>query len=208
MCDAHSCLKPVVRRIGLSLVVVALVCQAPPAMAQVVTPATPNPILTKVMSPQRPVIGQPARITISAFNAGPVNAENVVITDPLPDNIALLAVSATQGSINVEHHIVTVYVGTLAAGQTVTVTHDVVILREFASDTPWTNCTGLTYLNGTARLACFPLGPAFGPVSVTTPPPFLPEAGAAEPSAPIGPLAAGIACLLLARRLRRRAAES
>ena len=159
-------------------------------------------------TPQRPVIGQPARITITAFNAGSVNAENVVITDPLPDNIALAAVSATQGSITVEHSIVTIYVGTLAAGQMMTVTNDVVILREFASNTPWTNCTGLTYRDGTARLACFPLGPAYGPVSMTTPPSFLPEAGTAESFAPIGLLAAGTVCLLTARRLRRRRAQS
>lgn len=208
MRNAHKTLKPALKRIALSLTVACLLSQSTTALAQVVTPGVPNPVLTKLMTPQRPVIGQPARITIAAFNAGSVNAENVVITDPLPDNIALTAVSATQGRITVEHSIVTVYVGTLAAGQTVTVTNDVVVLREFAANTPWTNCTGLTYRDGTARLACFPLGPAYGPVSMTTPPSFLPEAGTAESFAPIGLLAAGTVCLLTARRLRRRRAQS
>ena len=172
-------------------------------VSQGVVPGGPNPVLTKSMSPQRPVVGQVAWITIVATNTGSANAENVVITDPLPDNIALLAVRSTQGAVQVSHHIVTVYVGTLAPGQTVTVTNDVVITREFANDTPYTNCTGLTYRDGTARLACFPFGPAFDPVSVTTPPRFLPEAGAGGSLLSRGLLVAGAACLLAAKRLRR-----
>ncbi len=184
------------------LIVAVLFTAARGAAAQVVVPASPNPVLTKSMSPPRPVIGQVAWITIVATNVGSVSAENVVITDPLPDNIALLAVSTTQGQIQVNHHIVSVYVGTLAPGQTVTVINDVVITRQFANDTPYTNCTGLTFRDGTARLACFPFGPAFDPVSVTTPPRFLPDAGAGEPLVWVGLLSAGAACLLAARRLR------
>ncbi len=164
----------------------------------------PNPVLTKSMSPQRPRVGQAARITIVATNAGSANAENVVITDPLPDNIALAGVSTTQGRAEVVHHIITVYVGTLAAGQTVTVTSDVVVTREFANDTPYTNCTGLTYRDGTARLACFPIGPAFNPVSVTSPPLFLPDAGSADARLPFGLIVAGVAGLLASIRLRHR----
>jgi uncharacterized repeat protein (TIGR01451 family) len=164
----------------------------------------PNPVLSKTMSPQRPRVGAAARITITATNAGTANAENVVITDPLPDNMALAGVATTQGTVNVTHHIITVYVGTLAPGQTVTVTNDVVVTREFANDTPFTNCTGLTYRDGTARLACFPLGPAFDPVSVTTPPSFLPEAGAADGLLPLGLMIAGAISLLASLSLRAR----
>lgn len=185
------------------LIVAVLFTPLRRAAAQVVVPGTPDPVLTKSMSPQRPAVGQAARITIVATNAGSVNAENVVITDPLPDNIALAAVYTTQGTIQLNHHIVTVYVGTLAPGQTVTINHDVVIIRQFANDTPYTNCTGLTYRDGTARLACFPFGPAFDPVSVTTPPRFLPDAGAEGSLLSAGLLGAGTACLWAARRLRR-----
>lgn len=164
----------------------------------------PNPVLSKTMSPQRPRVGGAARITITATNAGSANAENVVITDPLPDNMSLAGVSTTQGTVNVTHHIITVYVGTLVPGQTVTVTNDVVVTREFASDAPFTNCTGLTYRDGTARLACFPLGPAFDPVSVTTPPAFLPEAGAADALLPFGLMMAGVISLLASLSLRAR----
>ncbi|HEY4690653.1 MAG TPA: hypothetical protein VIK33_15165, partial [Anaerolineae bacterium] len=155
--------------------------------------------------PPRPRVGQVARITITATNAGTANADNVVITDPLPDNIALVGgPTTTQGTVNVTHGIITVYVGTLAPGQTVTVTHDVVITREFANDTPYTNCTGLTYRDGTARLSCFPIGPVYDPVSITSPPSFLPEAGVSTDLLPLAVVVVGAACLLTSFRLRSR----
>lgn len=163
-----------------------------------------NPVLSKTMIPARPKIGEPAWIKIVATNLGPENADNVVITDPIPDNMALAGVSTTQGSVNVHHGVVTIYVGTIAPGQTVTVTNDVIVTREFANDIPYTNCTGLTFRDGTARLSCFPLGPAFTPVSVTTPPSFLPEAGASAPVFSMAALIVGTVCLLIAHVLRRR----
>src|SRR3972149_6680700 len=99
MPDPHAVLKSILRRVGLSLVGAALLGQTLTVAAQVVVPGTPNPVLTKTMTPPRPKMGEPARIVITATNAGPVNAENVVITDPLPDNIALNSVTTTQGSI-------------------------------------------------------------------------------------------------------------
>jgi uncharacterized repeat protein (TIGR01451 family) len=192
--------KRLLRLLSLGLLAVLLFGSTLTAAAQL---GGPNPVLTKEMSPKRPRVGQAARITIVAVNRGTANADNVVITDPLPDNIALAGVATTQGNVNVTHHIITVYVGTLAPGQTVIVTNDVVVIREFANDTPYTNCTGLTFRDGTARLACFPLGPAFDPVSITTPPTFLPEAGRDTTLKPISLIAAGAACLLVSRRLRR-----
>lgn len=195
--------KKAIRFFSLGLLAAGWLLSPLSVAAQVVIPPGPNPVLTKTMSPARPRIGEAARITITATNTGSANADNVVITDPLPDNIALLVVAASQGNIRVDHHIVTVYVGTLSPGQTVTVTNDVVILREFAADTPYTNCTGLTYRDGTARLACFPFGPAYTPVSVTTPPSFLPEAGSGVSPLAVVLLIAGLTCLWQARRLRR-----
>lgn len=205
--------KPIRWLSGLTLLAVALLGPALAAVAdtrlsQVVIPPGPNPILTKKMTPARPKIGQLAWITITATNVGSANADNVVITDPIPDNINLLAINTTQGTIQYSNRIVTVYVGTLAPGQSVAVTNDIVVTREFAEDTPFTNCTGLTFRDGTARLACFPFGPARDPVSVTTPPIFLPEAGTGEDhllTAALLLTPTGLACLFLARRLRHNA---
>lgn len=194
-------MKPVYRSFAIGVCCVWLLGLAAPALAQV---GGPNPVLSKTMTPQRPRVGEPARITITATNLGNANADNVVITDPLPDNMALAGVAASQGRVDVTNRIITIYVGTLAPGQTVTVTNDVVVTREFANDTPFTNCTGLTYRDGSARLACFPLGPAFDPVSVTTPPSFLPEAGAAGMLVPYGLMLAGAAGLIVSLRLRAR----
>jgi uncharacterized repeat protein (TIGR01451 family) len=189
-------------RLAVSILLTVVMLGAP-AMAAAQF-GGPNPVLTKTMEPKRPKVGQLAWIKIMASNQGNANADNVVITDPIPDNMALVGVSTTQGNISISHGIVTIYVGTLTPGQTITVTNDVVITREFANDTPFTNCTGLTYRDGTARLACFPLGPSADPVSITSPPRFLPEAGFAEAHAPLGVMVAGVACLLIARRLRSR----
>lgn len=189
------------RLLGLCLVVCLSLGLPAVAVAQF---GGPNPVLSKTMSPSRPRVGSAARITITATNVGTANAENVVITDPLPDNMALTGVSSTQGTVNVTHGIVTVYVGTLAPSQTVTVTNDIVVLREFANDTPFTNCTGLTFRDGTARLACFPLGPAFDQVSITSPPSFLPEAGMAPTWLPLGLMLVGAISVLVSLHLRTR----
>lgn len=171
---------------------------------QVVVAAGPDPQLTKTMSPKRPRVGDPARITITATNVGTANADNVVITDPLPDNMSFVGVATTQGTAQFVHSVITVYVGTLAPGQSVTVTNDVVITSEFADDTPFTNCTGLTFHEGTARLACFPVGPAFNPVSVSSPPLLLPVAGDGVEYSAMGLMIIGTICLLVAYILRSR----
>ena len=175
-----------------------------PTLTAVAQFGGPNPVLTKTMTPSPPAVGKPARITITAANAGTANADNVVITDPVPDNMALAGVTASQGTVVVSRGIVTVYVGTLAPGQTATVISDVVITRAFANDTPYTNCAGLTFRDGTARLACFPFGPAFGPVSVASPPQFLPDAGAPGGLLPLSLILIGSVGLLVGLRLRLR----
>jgi hypothetical protein len=155
------------------------------------------------MTPSPPAVGKPARITITATNAGTANADNVVITDPVPDTWRWLG-SRRRRARRRSRGIVTVYIGTIAPGQTVTVISDVIITRAFANDTPYTNCTGLTFHDGTARLACFPFGPAFGPVSIASPPRFLPDAGAPGGWLPLSLILIGSASLLVGLRLRLR----
>lgn len=188
----------------LTVVCLLVAVSFTPTVTAVAQFGGPNPVLTKTMSPSRPAVGQAARITITATNAGTANADNVVITDPVPDNMALAGVAASQGTVVVSRGIVTVYVGTIAPGQTVTVVNDVIVTRAFANDTPFTNCTGLTFRDGTARLACYPFGPAFGPVSVTSPPQFLPDAGAPIGWLPFSLILAGCVSLLIGLRLRLR----
>jgi uncharacterized repeat protein (TIGR01451 family) len=106
------------------------------------------------------VINQGARITLTASNPSAENANNVIVTEGVPNNMQLANVAATQGQINVFNMAVTVHVGTLAPGQTMYVYLDVVVVAAYPSAAPFNLCGGLTFTNGTARLSCLPNQPA------------------------------------------------
>jgi uncharacterized repeat protein (TIGR01451 family) len=118
--------------------------------------AAPSPGLTIAVNPFPLVVNQTARITIVASNAGPDAADNVVVTDGVPNNMGILGVSASQGDVSVYNSAVTVRIGHLDPGQTVTIYVDVVVVAAYPSDAPFNNCAGLTYADGTARLSCLP----------------------------------------------------
>lgn len=142
-------------------------------LAQARPVTAPNPVLTIAAAPWPLVVNQGARITVTASNAGPDNADNVTITAGIPNNMGLSNVSATQGQVAVSNMSVTVYAGTLAPGQTMYVYLDVVVVSTYPSDAPFNLCAGLTYANGTARLSCLPNQTALGPghhPSATLPP--------------------------------------
>ncbi len=119
-----------------------------------------NPGLTIAADPWPLVVNQGARITIVATNPGPENADNVVVTAGVPNNLGILNVTTTQGQISVYNSAVTVHVGTVGAGQTMQVLIDVVVVEAYPTDAPFNLCAGLTYINGTARLSCLPNQPA------------------------------------------------
>ena len=119
-----------------------------------------NPGLTIAADPWPLVVNQGARITIVATNPGPENADNVVVTAGVPNNMGILNVTTTQGQISVYNSAVTVHVGTVGAGQTMQVLVDVVVMTAYPTDAPFNLCAGLTYTNGTARLSCLPNQPA------------------------------------------------
>jgi len=180
-----------------------------------------NPVITIAAAPWPLVVNQGARLTVTATNPSSENADNVVITAGLPNNMALTNVTTTQGQINVYNSAVTVHVGTLGVSQTMQVFIDVVVVDAYPSDAPFNLCAGLTYANGTARLSCLPNQPAGTtpgrrPVTLppngrqpinnpNRPPIYLPVSGA--PIDLLGPIAliAGTALLtvgLLRRRIR------
>ena len=132
-----------------------------------------NPTLTIAAAPWPLVVNQSARITVTASNVSGENADNVVITAGVPNNMGIGNVTTTQGDINVYNSAITVRVGTLGVGQTVQVFIDVVVVAAYPSDAPFNLCAGLTFINGTARLSCLPNQPAStrpGNPSATLPP--------------------------------------
>ncbi len=197
--------------IGLCLLVGGAPVQARPL-------AVAKPVLTIAAAPWPLVITQGARITITASNPSPENADNVTVTAGVPNNMELLNVTTTQGQVNVYNMAVSVYAGTLAPGQTMNVYLDVAIVTAYPSDAPFNLCSGLTFTNGTARLSCLPNQPAgtrpgrppatlapngHRPIyDPNRPPVYLPVSGA--PIDPLGPIAMIGGSVLLGLGLLRR----
>jgi hypothetical protein len=188
-----------------------------PAQARPLSVA--NPVLTIAAAPWPLVVNQGARITITASNPSGENADNVTVTAGVPNNMGLANVTATQGQINVYNMAVSVFVGTLAPGQTMYVYLDVVVVAAYPSDAPFNLCAGLTFANGTARLSCLPNQPASSrpskpPAALppngqrpiydpNRPPTYLPVSG--SPLDLLGPLVllGGTASLVIGWRRRR-----
>ncbi|HZY45115.1 MAG TPA: hypothetical protein VFF70_10235 [Anaerolineae bacterium] len=116
----------------------------------------PNPQLSITASPFPLMINQNARITMVATNVGTANADNIVISNGVPNNMGIIGVATSQGGASVYNSAATIDIGTLAPGQSATVYMDVFVVQANPSDTPFNDCAGLTFYNGTARLSCLP----------------------------------------------------
>jgi len=148
------------RRLPKLLIILALCLTLGAPLSALAQFNVPNPVLEITASPFPLVVNQGARITVTATNFGPVNADNVVITNGVPNNLWIYALATTQGSYTMFNSNVEFHIGTLAPNQVVTTTIDVSVVRASPSDSPFNDCAGLTYLNGTARLSCLPNQPA------------------------------------------------
>ena len=180
--------------------------------------AGPNPVLTITASPFPLVVNQLARITIVGTNAGPTALDNVTITSGMPNNLAIEAVSASQGNVSVYNSAITVHAGHLDVGQGVTVYVDVAVVAAYPTDAPFNVCAGLTYTNGVARLSCLPnqsaVAPGSRPIATLAPngqrpindpnrpPVTLPVSGAPFDVTRLLLIASGLALIVLGRRQR------
>jgi hypothetical protein len=144
-----------------------------PAAAQL---PGPNPQLTITASPFPLIVNQNARITMVAYNVGTANADNIVISNGVPNNMGIIGVATSQGGASVYNSAATIDIGTLAPGQSATVYLDVYVVQANPSDTPFNDCAGLTFYNGTARLSCLPRQSAIAKTPRVTSP--LPANGA------------------------------
>lgn len=78
--------------------------------------------ITKTFAPATPVAGQNVTYTLTASNAGPSEARDVVITDPLDPDTTFVSANIDQGTCAVQSGTVTCDVGTLAPGETAVAT--------------------------------------------------------------------------------------
>ncbi len=87
----------------------------------IAVPAGADVAVTKTATTATVTVGQTFDYILTVVNNGPATATNVVVTDSLPANFALVSVSSTQGSCG-GTTTVTCNVGTMADGATVTIT--------------------------------------------------------------------------------------
>ncbi len=204
----------------LMFVLCGLLTAAPQAAPTQAAPlaAGPNVQLTITAAPFPLVVNQLARITIVGLNVGPTAFDNVTITSGMPNNIAIEAVTTSQGDVAVYNSALTVHVGHLEVGQSVTVYVDVTVVAAYPSDAPFNVCAGLTFTNGMARLSCLPnqsaVPPGGRPISPlppngqrpindpNRPPVTLPVSGAPLEPASLALIVSGLTLVALSRRKR------
>jgi uncharacterized repeat protein (TIGR01451 family) len=84
-------------------------------------------LLSKVVAPSEVMVGDEAKFTIEVTNDCACDVDDVVVTDELGDGLTVVDVETTQGTYDVAGQVVTVDVGTVAAGESVTITITVIV---------------------------------------------------------------------------------
>jgi uncharacterized repeat protein (TIGR01451 family) len=80
-----------------------------------------NPAITKSVSPSEAQIGDTVDFTLHVTNHGDKTADDVVVTDSLPDFLDVLDAGADRGDVRVDGRTVTVVIGALAPGEVITI---------------------------------------------------------------------------------------
>ncbi len=111
--------------------------------------------ITLSAASQPGVVGSNLVFTLTVTNAGPGDASNVTVTDPLPATVTLVSALSSQGSVTNSAQWVTAALGTLTNGATATVTLTVVP-------------TAIGWLTNTASVAAGETDPRPGNNSATT----------------------------------------
>ncbi|WP_152926147.1 DUF7507 domain-containing protein [Microbacterium sp. GCS4] len=78
--------------------------------------------IAKTFAPAAPIAGQDLTYTLALRNAGPAEARDVVLTDPLDPATTFVSAATPQGDCAVQTSILTCAIGTLAPGASVDVT--------------------------------------------------------------------------------------
>lgn len=103
-----------------------------------------DPFIAKVANPPFALPGQNVTFTVTVTNPSAVPATNVVVNDPIPNELEVLSASATGGSTSVSGQTVTLTIPTLNPGATVTLTIQTRVRANVA--TPF-NITNIASLN-------------------------------------------------------------
>ncbi|MBK9711643.1 MAG: DUF11 domain-containing protein [Kouleothrix sp.] len=200
----------------------------PPPTEQIVA----DPAITKSASVAEARVGDEITFTIVVTNRGNRTANDVVVTDSLPDYLDLLDATASRGSLTVSGRTVTVDIGSVAPGEQITLRirarvneraqppsgrNGVSLTTSSSTDDPSNNSAEVTFaiLGGSGATATpEEASPAATPAPTDLPPTAapvprnLPRTGGEDASARLPILAAlGLAALALSMLLRRRARQ-
>ncbi|NJN17268.1 MAG: DUF11 domain-containing protein [Oscillochloris sp.] len=80
-----------------------------------------DPAITKSSSRAEVAVGDQVQFTLTVTNRGNAAANDVVVTDTLPDFLSLQGATASRGEVSTSGATVTVTIGELAPGETVTI---------------------------------------------------------------------------------------
>lgn len=114
----------------------------------------PDPVIGVRADRDQISAGDLVRFTIEVTNRGNLAATQAVIEDQLPRYLNVVTVETTLGIPSVWDNLVSVRVGRIAPGQTVTVTIDCIAGAETEAGKVIENCAELSYAEGEARTRC------------------------------------------------------
>ncbi len=184
-------------------------------------PDLADPAISKSSSVSEAKIGDEITFTIQVTNSGPGTAQDVVVTDPIPDYLDVIEATTTRGDVSSNGRTVRVTIGKVPAGDEVTI-HIRVRVNERAMPPSGRNSVSLTTSspgddpsNNTSEVTFMILGPltptVLAPTPTATPltPVILPVTGAADDTSSRALLfgALGLAALLLSLFFRGKARE-
>jgi uncharacterized repeat protein (TIGR01451 family) len=189
-------------------------------------PGLADPLITKAVNVAEARIGDEVTFTIKVTNKGNDFAEDVVVTDPLPDYLDVIEATTTRGNVSSSGRTVIVDIGRVAPGEEITIRirvrvneraqppegrNGVTLVTSSPSDDPRNNTSQVTFRivgDATPTLTTLPATPQ--PTATAVPVPRrLPRTGGGDGSGGLVALAtlAGLlglgGSLLLRRRLRR-----
>jgi uncharacterized repeat protein (TIGR01451 family) len=182
-------------------------------------PDLADPAITKESSVSDAKIGDEITFTIRVTNNGPGTAEDIVVTDPIPDYLDVIEATTTRGDVSSNGRTVIVTIGKVPAGDEVTIRIRVRV-NERAAPPGGRNSVSLTTSspgddpsNNSSSVSFAIIGPVTPTVPAATPtatpvtPIILPVTGAADDAGSRALLfaALGMAALLLSLFFRGKA---
>jgi uncharacterized repeat protein (TIGR01451 family) len=188
-------------------------------------PDLADPAITKEASVSEAKIGDEITFTIRVTNNGPGTAEDVVVTDPIPNYLDVIEATTTSGDVSSNGRTVIVTIGDVHAGDEVTIRirvrvneraeppggrNSVSLTTSSPGDDPSNNSSDATFnIVGPATPTVPALTPVLTPVATPVTPAILPVTGTADDTSSRVSLLAtlGLAALLLSLLFRAKSRE-